>query len=163
MIDIEKIYRLYFEDLYKFILYLSKNKEIAEDVTSETFLKVMDNLEKIKKEDSIKTYLLQVGKNTYYTYIKRNKKLLLLEDYEENIANKEDIEEEFIKKEDKSSLENLIEKLDQPYKDIVKLRLFQEMPFKEIGKVFNKSDNRACVCFYRAKEKLKEGMESYEE
>lgn len=163
MIDIEKIYRLYFEDLYKFILYLSKNKEIAEDVTSETFLKVMDNLEKIKKEDSIKTYLLQVGKNTYYTYIKRNKKLLLLEDYEENIANKEDIEEEFIKKEDKSSLENLIEKLDQPYKDIVKLRLFQEMPFKEIGKVFNKTDNRACVCFYRAKEKLKEGMKSYEE
>ncbi|MDD7305285.1 MAG: sigma-70 family RNA polymerase sigma factor [Peptoniphilaceae bacterium] len=163
MIDIEKIYSLYFEDLYKFILYLSNNKEIAEDVTSETFLKVMANMDKIKNEASIKTYLLQIGKNTYYTYIKRNRKILLLEDYEENIKNKENIEEDFIKNEEKSSLERLIEKLDQPYKDIVKLRIYQEMSFKEIGLIFNKTANWACVCFYRAKENLKEGMKSYEQ
>lgn len=163
MIDIEKIYSLYFEDVYKFILYLSKNKQIAEDVTSETFLKAMDNIGKIKKEDSIKTYLLQIGKNTYYTYIKRKNRTVLLEDYEENIANKENIEEDFIKKEEKTYVENLIEKLEEPYREIVKLRIYEEMSFKEIGLIYNRSDNWACVCFYRAKEKIKEGMKSYEE
>lgn len=163
MYDIEKIYSLYFDDLYKFILYLSKNKEIAEDITSETFLKVINNLDKIKSESFIKAYLLQVGKNTYYTYIKRENKIILIEDYDKNIKNNEDIEKEFLKKQQITNLEQSIEKLDQPYRDIVKLRLYQELSFKQIGKIFNKSDNWACICFYRAKEKLIKRMKLYEE
>lgn len=162
MIDIEKVYSLYFEDVYKFLLYLSKNKEIAEDVTSETFFKFMANIEKIKKEESIKTYLLQIAKNTYYTYIKRENLLKLINDYDENIKDKKNIEEEFLKKEERTFIENLIEKLEEPYKTIVKLRVYEELSFKEIGEIYKKSDNWACVCYYRAKDKLKKGMKSYE-
>lgn len=158
MEDIVKIFNLYFKDVYYFIFYLSKNKEIAEDVSSITFLKVIENIENFRNDSSIKTYIFKIAKNSYYTYIKINNKNLLLEDYDRNIKDKQNIEEEFIRLQEKTRLEKEIEKLKEPQKTIVSLRIYQEMSFKEIAKLYDKTDNWACVNFYRAKEILRERM-----
>ena len=159
--DIEKIYRIYFDDLYKFLLYLCKNKEVAQDICSESFIRAMKNIENIE-DDNIKPYLFQIGKNTYYNYYKKNKRILLIENIEDFDLALESFEKDLLKKESLTKLEIAINKLDTPYKDVVKLRL-NDLSFKEIGQIYKKDQNWACVVFYRAKEKLKNLMEDYNE
>ena len=159
--DIEKIYRIYFDDLYRFLLYLCKNKEIAQDICSESFIKSMKNIENIE-DSKIKSYLFQIGKNTYYNYYNKNKKVLLTDQIEDFDKKLESFEADILEKERLSDLERAISKLDNPYKDIVKLRL-NDLSFREIGEIYKKDQNWACVVFYRAKEKLKILLEENDE
>ncbi|WP_311531363.1 RNA polymerase sigma factor [uncultured Anaerococcus sp.] len=159
--DIEKIYRIYFDDLYRFLLYLCKNKEVAQDICSESFIRAMKNIETIE-DSKVKSYLFQIGKNTYYNYYKKNKRILLTENIEDFDLALESFEKDILEKESLSNLEKAIEKLENPYKDIVKLRL-NDLSFKEIGEIYKKNQNWACVVYHRAKEKLKILMEENDE
>lgn len=159
--DIEKIYRIYFDDLYKFLLYLCKNKEIAQDICSESFIRAIKNIENIE-DSKLKSYLFQIGKNTYYNYYKKNKRILLTDNIEDFDLALQSFEKDLLEKEDLSRLEIAINKLDNPYRDIVKLRL-NDLSFKEIGEIYHKNQNWACVVYHRAKEKLRiELEENYE-
>ena len=151
--DIEKIYRIYFDDLYKFLLYLCKNKEVAQDICSESFIRAMKNIENIE-DSKVKSYLFQIGKNTYYNYYNKNKRILLTENIEDFDFALESFEKYFLEKENLTSLEKAIENLENPYKDLVKLRL-NGFSFKEIGEIYHKNQNWACVVYHRAKEKLR--------
>ena len=51
-------------------------------------------------------------------------------------------------------LHSIIHRLDEPYKEVFTLRVFAELKFSEIGKIFGKSENWARVTFFRAKEKI---------
>lgn len=155
--DIGKVYRIYFDDLYRFLLYLCKNKEIAQDICSESFIRAMKNIENIS-DSKVKSYLFQIGKNTYYNYYKKNNRILLTENIEDFDLALESFEKDLLDKENLNNLERAIENLENPYKDVVKLRL-NDLSFKEIGDIYKKDQNWACVVFYRAKEKLKSLME----
>lgn len=159
--DIEKIYRIYFDDLYRFLLYLCKNKEVAQDICSESFIRAMKNIENIE-DSKVKSYLFQIGKNTYYNYYKKNKRILLTKNIEDFDLALESFEKDLLNKEELTNLEKSIENLENPYKDVVKLRL-NDLSFKEIGQIYKKDQNWACVVFYRAKKKLKNLMEDYNE
>ena len=134
--DIEKIYRIYFDDLYKFLLYLCKNKEIAQDICSESFIRAIKNIENIE-DSKVKSYLFQIGKNTYYNYYKKNKRILLTDNIDDFDLALESFEKDLLEKESLTKL--------------------------EIGEIYKKNQNWACVIFYRAKEKLKILMEETDE
>ena len=151
--DIEKIYRIYFDDLYRFLIYLCKNKEVAEDICSESFIRAMKNIENIE-DSKVKSYLFQIGKNTYYNYYKKNKKILLTDSIEDFDIALESFEKNILEKENLTDLEKAIEKLENPCKDLIKLRL-NDLSFKEIGEIYHKNQNWACVVYHRAKDKLK--------
>lgn len=159
--DIEKIYRIYFDDLYRFLLYLCKNKEVAQDICSESFIKAMKNIEKID-DDKVKSYLFQIGKNTYYNYYKKNKRILLTDKIEDFDKKLESFELDLLEKENLTDLKKAIEILENPYKDVIKLRL-NDLSFREIGEIYHKNQNWACVVYHRAKEKLKILMEENDE
>ena len=159
--DIEKVYRIYFDDLYRFLLYLCKNRYIAQDICSESFIRAMKNIENIE-DTKIKSYLFQIGKNIYYNYYKKNKRVLLTDKIEDFDLALESFEKDLLEKENLTKLETAINKLTNPYRDVVRLRL-NDLSFKEIGEIYNKDQNWACVVFYRAKDKLKILMEDYYE
>lgn len=60
--DFNEIYRTYFSDVYKFILNLSGNKEIAEDVTQETFIKALKGIKKFDGNCKLSVWLCQIAK-----------------------------------------------------------------------------------------------------
>ncbi len=121
----------------------------------------MKNIENIE-DSKVKSYLFQIGKNTYYNYYKKNKRILLTENIEDFDLALESFEKDLLNEEKLTNLEKSIENLENPYKDVVKLRL-NDLSFKEIGEIYKKDQNWACVVFYRAKEKLKILMEDYNE
>lgn len=63
------------------------------------------------------------------------------------------------RQEDSMRLHRILHQLSEPYREVFSLRVFSELSFRQIGQLFGKTENWACVTFYRAKSKLKKGME----
>ncbi len=163
MNKLEKVYRLYFSDVYYFILSLSKNKDIAEEITSETFFKLLKSYQSIEKEESIKSFLLTMAKHTYFDYLKKNKRIVAEVDETTLVNLTENPEEMQLKNETVQQMQNAISSLDEVDQKIVRMRIYAEWSFQDIAQYFNKTENWACVKFHRAKQKLKRILEENDE
>ncbi len=158
MTEFEEIYNRYFKDVYLFLYRLSGDKYIAEDITSETFLKAIKSIDGFRGDSDIRTWLCQIGKNTYYSYLRKNKESL---DFKEDIEDKDSlsIETSLVSEEESLAIHKIIHELKEPYKEIFSLRVFGELSFKEIAQIFGKTDNWACVTYHRARKEIREKME----
>lgn len=157
MTELEEIYARYFKDVYLFVLSLSKDQHVAEDITSETFVKVMQSLDSFKGESDLKVWLFQIAKNTYYSYLRKHGRVDVIEKFETE-ADPTNLEQKMLYKEDSMRVHKVLHKLPEPYKEVFTLRVFGELSYKQIGEVFGKTDNWACVTFYRARKKMNEQM-----
>lgn len=160
--EFERIYQLYFEGVFLYVLKLTKNQHIAEEITSDTFFKAMNSIDKFQGNCEMNSWLCQIAKNTYYSYVRKNRVI----DYNYEMDKKEDINsvciEEYITSNDAvMHIHKVLHLLEEPYKEVFMLRVFSELSFKQIAKIFKKSDNWACVTFYRAKKKIQAEMEEY--
>jgi len=158
--ELEEIYNNYFKDVYFFIYSLSKDKHIAEDLTSETFIKAIKSIESFKGNCDIKVWLFQIAKNSYYSYIRKHKNLIELDTVPE-IKDDFDIEKSVISSEESMKTHEILHNLSEPYKEVFSLRVFGELSFRQIGSLFGKTDNWACVTFHRARNKIREEMRDY--
>ena len=75
MQDIEKIYEEYFETVNKYLFCLTKNYDIAEELTQETFYRAVKKIGTYKGECKISVWLCQIAKNLWYDEWRKNKKL----------------------------------------------------------------------------------------
>lgn len=69
-----------------------------------------------------------------------------------------DLEKDYLDKDDTKRLHIHLHKLNEPYKEVFTLRVFGELPFSQIGELFDKTDSWARLIFYRAKKQLQEAM-----
>lgn len=161
MTDFEKIYNTYFHDVFLYIRRLSGDEHTAEEITSETFLKAMGSVEKFRGECDIRVWLCQIAKNCYYDYLKKTGRTEELD--EAALARMPDsgetAEERLIRQEDTARLRKLLHHIPEPYKEVFMWRVFAELSFQQIGQLFGKTENWACVTYHRARNKIKEGLE----
>ena len=81
MSEFEELYHLYYKDVYYFVLKLADYRDdIAEEVTQESFYQAFISLSRFRGECSIKSWLCQIAKNTYYKYLKTHAKETYLEE-----------------------------------------------------------------------------------
>ncbi len=165
MNSFHEIYQESVQKVYKFLLSLAGNADLAEELTSETFYQAFLHIGKFRGECSIDTWLCQIAKNCYYKELRRRKKWGLGEEIEK--AWSQDIEEMSVEagfqniedRETALSLHKILHELPEPYREVFSLRVFGELQFKEIAVVFGKSESWAKMTYYRAKAKLVEKME----
>lgn len=154
--EFEIIYDEYFVDIYKFILSLSKNSTIAEDIVQETFMKALKNIKSLKDSTKVKPWLFQIAKNTYLTYISKNVKNIPIDEIE--IASFHNEETEFLNKDTVKRVRQLLHKIKEPYKEVFYLRVFANLSFKEIAEIFENEESWARQVFHRSKIMIKEGL-----
>lgn len=154
----DRIYEEYFRDVYLFILTLSKNQSVAEEITQETFFKALKNIGKFRGDCSMKVWLCQIAKNTYYSYLKKQTSFLP-EELEDDRVQPDDMVDEFIKRESVVSLYKIIRNLDEPYKEVFIMRVLGELSFQEIGAIFERKEGWARVTYHRAKLKIQDLIE----
>lgn len=158
MHDIEKIYDEYFEAIYKYLLCLTHNSDISEELTQETFYRAVQKINSYKGNCEISVWLCQIAKHLWYDYCRKNKRILNLKESDLlNIQDIDSIDNMIILQDEKMSLYKKIQNLDEKTKEVMYLRLSGELTFKEIGIILNKSEAWARVTFYRGKIKLEEG------
>lgn len=156
MQNIEEIYKEYFETINKYLFCLTKNSDISEELTQETFVKAVKKIDSFKGECKISVWLCQIAKNLWFDYCRKNKKIVNLEMDSFNIETLDTTEECVIANEEKLSLYRKMQKLDSKTREVIYLRITGELSFKEIGTILNKTENWARVTFYRGKNQLKE-------
>lgn len=158
MQNIEEIYKEYFSVVYKYIFCLTNNKYLAEEITQDTFIIALKEINKFRGECKISVWLCQIAKNQWYKELKKLKKnnIISLERLEETIS-EESLDEMILEQDQKRELLNKIKKLDNITKKVVFLRISGNMSFKEIGDFMGKSENWARVTFHRGKQKLIKG------
>ncbi len=161
MKDFEKIYSMYFTDVYLYIRRLSGSEHIAEEITSETFFKALKSIDKFRGDCDLRVWLCEIAKNTYYSYLKKHKRDQSLEQMRaESLQDKGNTpQEELEKQEEIWEIRRILHTLKEPYKEVFTWRVFAELSFKEIGEVFHKTENWACVTYHRARAMIIKAME----
>ncbi|WP_395546643.1 MULTISPECIES: RNA polymerase sigma factor [unclassified Lacrimispora] len=158
MTDFNEIYSLYFRDVYKYVLSISRDEMIAEEITQETFFKALKNIDKFDGKCKLYVWLCQIAKNTFFTYRKKEKYHEDLTEAE-NILVESTIEQSLLSKDSVFNIHKELHRLDEPYKEVFMLRVFGDLSFSQIGSLFEKTESWARVTYHRAKMKLKERME----
>ncbi len=154
--DIEQIYNEYSKIVYKYLICLTHNKEIAEDLTQETFCKAIKHINNFQGKCKISVWLCEIAKNLWLNELKKMKRISTLDMEKEDIDVLYNIEENFLEKQKIELLYREIKKLDASTREIFYLKLFSDLTFKQIGKIKGKSEVWARVNYYRGKQKLKE-------
>ena len=159
--EFEKVYRTYFDDVYRYIRRLSGSENIADEITSETFFKAMRSINGFRGGCDIRVWLCQIAKNCYYTYLKKSARTESIDETELfKLPSEEATAEELcIRKEEAEAVSNILHTLPETYKEVFMWRVFAELSFRQIGQMFGKSDNWACVTYHRAKAMIKSGLE----
>ena len=67
----QTVYEEQKNSIYAYLLYMTKDVQLAEDLSQETFLKIFLNLGRLKKECSVKTWVLRIARNTFVTYVRK--------------------------------------------------------------------------------------------
>ena len=158
MDDLEMIYREYYPIVYRYLLKLCMDPELAEELCQETMFQSIQKIHTFKGESKLSTWLCTIAKNLYYSEYKKRQRVTL--DYPlDTIPSELDLEEKLRKKETAREIHIILHELDEPYKEVFWLRTFADLSFREIGGLFQKTENWARVTYYRAKNKIKEALE----
>ena len=75
--NIEELYRTYFDIVYRYIRSISQDGSLAEEVTQETFFKALKKADQFRGDCDVRVWLCQIAKNTLYDHLKKQKKQLL--------------------------------------------------------------------------------------
>lgn len=155
MADFEGIYQKYFRDIYHYVLSLSQNGAVAEEVTQETFFKALSSIDRFDGRCSVYVWLCEIAKNTYFSHCRRVRRFADPPDMEEIT---DSLEEKLSEKETAFRVHQILHRLEEPYKEVFSLRIFGELSFKQIAELFGKTESWARVTYHRAKIKIREEL-----
>ena len=155
-------YREYAVMVYKFLLSLCYEEELAEELTQETFYQAVRSVDRYDGSCKVSTWLCQIAKHLWYREMERRKRKGTNELTADMESLEKPVEEQLMVKEEKMELFRKVHVLDEISKEIVLLRVTGAFSFKEIAELFGKNENWARVTYYRAKQKLLKGGEKNE-
>ena len=156
--DFDDIYRTYFDPVYRYVLSLSGDPHVAEEITQETFFKALRSLDQFRGESSIKSWLCTIARNQLYTE-GRKKKGQPLDGALELPDTSPGPEESILRQDESMHIHHLRHRLDEPYREVFTLRTLGQLSLRDIGEIFDRTENWACVVYHRARARLKKEME----
>ena len=153
---IEKIILEYRAGLQMFLLALTGDMLLAEEMTQETFVKIFTVHPPFYAKASFRTWLYTVGRNLTLSELKRRARISPLEDRPESEVSSGDCPEaRYLQTERQRALHAALGKLPPDYAEVLWLTYFEELPSKEIARIMKKSVHSVDVTRARAKERLK--------
>ncbi len=153
----------FWDDVYGFQLKRIENENDAEDITIQTFSKAFDKIDTFNPKYKFKTWLITISKNIHIDLIRKRKKSLnedLSHEDEQKVLEILDTtpspEDKLITQQNLAQLLRDIEKLKPHYQEVINLRFFQQLSYKEISKELKEPINNVKVKLLRAKKLLAE-------
>ena len=161
MTDFEQLYRTYFNDVYRYILRLSGNEHLAEEITSDTFFKAMKSIDSFRGDCDVRVWLCQIAKNCYYSHVKKSQRTEPIDEAELQALPdpSSDVADEYVRNEEIERIQRILHDMGEPYKEVFMWRVYAELSFKQIAQIFGKTENWACVTYHRARKMIQERLE----
>jgi RNA polymerase sigma-70 factor, ECF subfamily len=163
-LKIEKIYDTYYRDVYHFALFFTNNRQEAEDITQETFMKVMKNIGSLQKPERLKTWIFSIAKHTAIDMKRKQKFIQFLPDWiYEKESEEATPEKKAIQKKEWEDLQEALINLKPSYRTVVILRGLKELTIKETAEVMGCSERKVRVDYHRAIQQMKKQLHENEE
>ncbi|MBR3863282.1 MAG: RNA polymerase sigma factor [Clostridia bacterium] len=161
MTEFEQLYHTYFNDVYLYILRLSGNEHIAEEITSDTFFKAMRSIGSFRGDCDVRVWLCQIAKNCYYSYVKKRSRTQYTEEAEMQAIPDPtpSVADEYARRDEIEQIQKALHGVCEPYREVFMWRVYAGLSFKQIGGIFGKSENWACVTYHRARKMIKKELE----
>lgn len=155
-ITVVYLYQKYKNDVYAYLISLTHDKTLSEDLTSETFLGAIKSISKYRGEAGIKTWLFSIARFKWYEHLRKNKLDFVGDDLIEIYAGSEiNIEKEFVNHQLISRIYELLNFETEKNKNIVLMRV-DGYSFYEIALKHNITESSARVVYFRVRTRLKE-------
>ena len=162
MDDMSEIYQRHAQTVYKFLLSQTRDEELAEELTQETFYQAVRSIDRFDGGCKVSVWLCQIAKHLWYQHLRKHRQEVPMpEDPPELPA--PSAEEGALEREGKLELLRLIHDLPEEPREVVYLRVFGGLSFREIGDICGRTETWARVTFYQTKEKLRHGGVSDEQ
>lgn len=153
MDSMEQIYRKHAKTVYRYLLSLTHDEDLSEEITQETFYQAVRCASKYDGSCRISTWLCSIAKNSWLAWMKKNKRIVVSDDRieSEHVCSAENT---VISDISKVELMRKLHQLKEPFREIIYLRLSGDLSFREIGDIMGMSENWARVNYFRGKERL---------
>lgn len=153
----------FWNDVYGFQLKRTENENDAEDITIQTFSKAFDKINTYNDTYKFKTWLITISKNIHIDLIRKRKSYIQNssrrhdnDEFYDIIDESPSPEDKIITEQNLAKLLRDIKKLKPHYQEIINLRYFQELSYKEISEELNEPINNVKVKLLRARKLLAE-------
>jgi RNA polymerase sigma-70 factor (ECF subfamily) len=151
----EELYDEQADAVYRFCLYKTSSKEAAEDLVQEAFVRLWNSMSEHKTIDNLKAFLYQITRNLVIDYYRKKKAVSLdnlnEQGFEPGNTDHQDIEN----KSEINIVTQVIQQLDEKHRDVIYLKLIEDMEIQEIAKTLKITTNNATVRFHRGMKYLK--------
>lgn len=162
----EDVYQAYGTRVYRFLLTLTADESLAEELLQETFYQVFLHIDQFEGRSSLYTWICQIAKNAWCKEYKRKQRFVKLPDEETLYLNKttehnteHSMEEEVARKDQCRRIMAIVNQLEELYRDVFLLHVYGEIKLKEIAAAYGKSESWAKVTYLRAKKKILQEVE----
>ncbi|MAF80163.1 RNA polymerase subunit sigma-24 [bacterium] len=149
------LYEEYFQKIYNFLYYRTFHKETAEDITSKTFIKALEKIGTFEEgKGTFSAWIYRIARNTLFDHWRVSKETVDIEEVWE-IGESDKVEEGLDLKEDIGKAQKYLKKLPKDQRDVVLMRVWDELSYKEIADITGKSEGACKVMFSRVINKLR--------
>lgn len=155
---LRQLYERYGRELFLYLYSLCENRELAEDLTQETFVKALLSLS--EEHTNMRAWLYVVARNLYYsTYRKTRKEVLWEQTLPEETEQEKELLDRLIQKEEYQLLYVALSRLKPIKREVLELQYFGRIPLKQIAAILNMKPEHVRVLSHRAKQEIRKYME----
>jgi len=160
-LDMEAVYNEYFSTVYNYVFYKLLNRENAEDVVSQVFMKVMSKLDTFDSaKASLKTWIIRITDNTLIDYYRRRRPMLSIDHEESGLENvlyvhfDEQYDQEIAP--ERQAVLAALKQLPERERMFIYYKYFENITNREIARQMNMNENTVSAIMARARKKLKD-------
>lgn len=155
--NFEALFNAYVEEIYRFLQYRVKNKEQAEDLTQDTFLKALKGIRGFKDGVPFRPWLYRIARNVLVDHYRAHHDTTSLDDDDAlDVADWQDVEREADAKYTLLQVQDALNKLPSLQRDIVMMRVWDGLSYKEIAEILEKTEGNCKMIFSRAVVRLRD-------
>ncbi|HMB65796.1 MAG TPA: sigma-70 family RNA polymerase sigma factor [Patescibacteria group bacterium] len=147
------LYDAYIQKIFNFIYYRVGSREIAEDLTSQTFFKALKKIKKFQGE-YFSAWLFRIARNTVIDHYRTSRPTDNIDEFFDLRSHK-DLEAEVDTKRTLEEVKNFLKTLKKEQEEVVIMRVWEGLSYKEIAEVIGKSEANCKMIFSRALNSLR--------
>jgi RNA polymerase sigma-70 factor (ECF subfamily) len=158
------LYRQFVTPIFRYLCSRTENVQEAEDLTSQTFIKALESLPQLRRADRFAPWLFTIARNKAMDHFRKQKKHVDVQTTDPQMfVDHQDLAAGLIRSERVAQLIPLLERLDEPDLELLRLRFLGELTFREIAEVTQRSSSAVKKSYYRLLARLKRQLEESNE
>lgn len=160
-LQLSELYDLYVDKVFRFIFFKTNDVYLAEDLTSDVFLKLWDFLLQNKPIRNQKSFIYSIARNLVIDYYRQKKQIIFIDKESENnysIARQDFLLHNINIKTEMIPVYKALQKIKSEYREVILLKYIEELSIKEISEILNKKKGAVRILLHRALIKLRKHL-----